>query len=96
MDSDAILSFHTPGREVARVTCTSSPVMELVYAQFYLQRRLHHPRGFEVPWAAPLLHADPDVGIAWPLPPEHLSDKDRQLPNLADLPHLEGSENNRD
>ena len=65
MDSDAILSFHTPGREVARVTCTSSPVMELVYAQFYLQRRLHPPRGFEVPWAAPLLHAEPDLGTAF-------------------------------
>ena len=36
-----------------------------------------------------LHHADPDVGIVWALPPEHVSDKDRQLPNLADLTHLE-------
>jgi len=62
MDSDTILSFHTPGREGPRVTCAPSPVMELAYAQFYLQRRLHHPKGFEVPWAGPLLSADPDVG----------------------------------
>jgi dTDP-4-dehydrorhamnose 3,5-epimerase len=37
-----------------------------------------------------LHHADPDVGIAWPLSPEHVSEKDRQLPNLAALAHLEG------
>jgi ArsR family transcriptional regulator, arsenate/arsenite/antimonite-responsive transcriptional repressor len=62
MDSDAILSFHTPGREGPRVTCAPSSVMELVYAQFYLQRRMHHARSFEVPWAGPLLSADPEVG----------------------------------
>ena len=62
MDSDAILSFQTRGRDGPRVSCTPSPVMEMVYAQFYLQRRLHHPRGFEVPWAAPLLSADPTLG----------------------------------
>ncbi len=61
MDSDAILSFHTPGRDGPRVTCAPSPVMELVYAQFYLHRRMHHPRGYEVPWAGPLLSADPDL-----------------------------------
>jgi dTDP-4-dehydrorhamnose 3,5-epimerase len=33
-------------------------------------------------------HADPSVGIDWPLPPAHLSDKDRNWPPLssADLP----------
>ena len=33
-------------------------------------------------------HADPQVGISWPLPPDHVSDKDRGLPHLADIPHL--------
>jgi dTDP-4-dehydrorhamnose 3,5-epimerase len=33
-------------------------------------------------------HADPAIGIAWPLPPSRVSDKDRALPVLrdADLP----------
>jgi dTDP-4-dehydrorhamnose 3,5-epimerase len=29
-------------------------------------------------------HADPDLGIAWPLPPVNLSEKDRSLPGLGD------------
>lgn len=62
MDSDAILSFQTVAREAPRVRCGPSPVMELVYANFYLLRRLRHPRGFEVPWAGPLLSADPAIG----------------------------------
>lgn len=33
-------------------------------------------------------HSDPDIGVAWPLEPENVSDKDRQLPGLheAQLP----------
>ena len=33
---------------------------------------------------------DPDLGIAWPVPPEGvtLSDKDRKLPRLRDLPEI--------
>jgi len=61
MDSDAILSFQTVAREGPRVRCRPSPVMELVYAQWYLQRRFDHARGFEVPWAAPVLAADPEL-----------------------------------
>lgn len=34
---------------------------------------------------AGLRHDDPAVGVAWPLPPRHLSDRDRALPCLADL-----------
>lgn len=35
-------------------------------------------------------HADPQLAIAWPLPPRNVSDKDRALPTLdtAELPHL--------
>ena len=62
MDSDAILSFQAVAREGPRVRCGASPVMELVYAHFYLLKRLRHPRGFEVPWAGPLLSADPTIG----------------------------------
>ena len=62
MDSDPILSFQAVGREGPRVRCGASPVMELVYAHFYLLKRLRHPRGFEVPWAGPLLSADPTIG----------------------------------
>jgi dTDP-4-dehydrorhamnose 3,5-epimerase len=29
-------------------------------------------------------HADPDLAIAWPLAPVHLSEKDRSLPSLRD------------
>jgi dTDP-4-dehydrorhamnose 3,5-epimerase len=32
-----------------------------------------------------LHHADPSVGIRWPLPAEHVSSKDAQLPILAKL-----------
>ncbi len=62
MDTDTILSFQAPSREGPRVACGPSPVMELVYAEYVLLRRLHHPRGFEVPWARPLLDADPGIG----------------------------------
>lgn len=62
MDSDTILSFQAPPREGPRVSCGPSPVMELVYAEYMLLRRLHHPRGFDVPWATPLLDADPTIG----------------------------------
>ncbi len=62
MDSDTILSFQAPSRNGRRVRSSPSPVMELVYAQYYLHRRLHHPRGFEVSWAEPVLAADPELG----------------------------------
>lgn len=29
---------------------------------------------------------DPDIGVAWPLTPEELSDKDRDAPRLGDIP----------
>jgi len=61
MDSDTILSFQTASREGPRVRCGPSPVMELVYAHYYLTKRFHHPRGFEVPWAEPLVAADPQL-----------------------------------
>ncbi len=61
MDSDTILSFQTPSREGPRVSCGPSPVMELVYAHYYLLKRLRHPRGFEVAWATPVLAADPEL-----------------------------------
>jgi ArsR family transcriptional regulator, arsenate/arsenite/antimonite-responsive transcriptional repressor len=65
MDTDTIVSFEAPAREGPRIQCRPSPVMELVYAHYYLNKRLHHPRGFEVPWAEPLLTADPELGRAF-------------------------------
>ena len=61
MDSDTILSFQTASREGPRVRCGPSPVMEMVYAHFYVTKRSRHPRGFEVPWAEPLVAADPQL-----------------------------------
>jgi dTDP-4-dehydrorhamnose 3,5-epimerase len=40
---------------------------------------------YEPALAAGLRHDDPEVGVAWPLPPRYLSDRDRALPALADL-----------
>ena len=35
-----------------------------------------------------VLWSDPDLALAWPLPPTDLSPRDQQLPLLADLPPL--------
>jgi dTDP-4-dehydrorhamnose 3,5-epimerase len=41
---------------------------------------------FNAEYDAGLAWNDPDIGIAWPLEPKSLSEKDRMAPRLRDIP----------
>lgn len=63
MVTDPILTFQAPGREGARVTCTASPVMELLYAYFYLDKRVtdDDKRGTDVVWPSQFRSEHPEL-----------------------------------
>jgi dTDP-4-dehydrorhamnose 3,5-epimerase len=42
---------------------------------------------YEAERSAGILWDDPDIGVAWPLPPERLSPRDQTLPLLKDIAH---------
>lgn len=63
MDDDAILSFRSAVRRDAEVRVTAAPVLELVYAAFYLTRNDRHDEEI-LPWAAKLWRDAPDVARA--------------------------------
>lgn len=66
MDTDAILTFRAPAREPGRVDAVVSPVLELVYAAFLIQKRGPLPAASpSVPaWAHRLAAEAPDVLVA--------------------------------
>ncbi len=71
MDTSTIVSVRGPATERERVLATPSPVLELVYAHFYLTARLDRvPAQDRVPWATSLLEEDPelvgDLQALWP------------------------------
>ena len=54
MNEDAILSFSAPLVGRRRLIVTPAPVLELLYAYYYLKRRLDRDRDGELPWVRQL------------------------------------------
>lgn len=60
MDTDRILSLSTGGRSGRRVAAAPSPVLDLIFATYYL-RGLRDADREPLAWAADLHHAEPEL-----------------------------------